>query len=55
MTGRSVTRAVPPGCTGPVSYTGERRLRRDLENLRAAVGGAGPDEEGGIDLVLEPA
>jgi 5-methyltetrahydropteroyltriglutamate--homocysteine methyltransferase len=44
MTGGMVARAVPLGCTGPVSYTGEARLRRDLENLRAAVGEAGPDE-----------
>src|SRR5215472_14911967 len=44
MTGGSVTRAVPLGCTGPVSYTGEQRLRRDLENLRAAVGDASPDD-----------
>ena len=44
MTGGMVARAVPLGCTGPVAYTGEDRLRRDLENLRAAVGDASPDE-----------
>jgi 5-methyltetrahydropteroyltriglutamate--homocysteine methyltransferase len=44
MTGGSVAPAVPLGCTGPVSYVGQERLRRDLENLRAAVGDAGPDE-----------
>jgi 5-methyltetrahydropteroyltriglutamate--homocysteine methyltransferase len=44
MTGGMAAPAVPLGCTGPVSYTGEERLRRDLENLRAAVGDATPDD-----------
>jgi len=44
MTGGMAAPAVPLGCTGPVSYTGEERLRRDLENLRAAVGDASPDD-----------
>jgi 5-methyltetrahydropteroyltriglutamate--homocysteine methyltransferase len=44
MTGGMASPAVPLGCTGPVSYTGHERLRRDLDNLRAAVGDAGPDE-----------
>jgi len=44
MTGGMAAPAVPLGCTGPVSYTGHERLRRDLDNLRAAVGDAGPDE-----------
>jgi 5-methyltetrahydropteroyltriglutamate--homocysteine methyltransferase len=44
MTGGSVAAAVPLGCTGPVSYIGQQRLRQDLENLRATVGDAGPDE-----------
>jgi 5-methyltetrahydropteroyltriglutamate--homocysteine methyltransferase len=44
MTGGMVARAVPLGCTGPVSYTGQQRLRRDLENLRAAAGDADPDD-----------
>jgi 5-methyltetrahydropteroyltriglutamate--homocysteine methyltransferase len=44
MTGGSVAPVVPLGCTGPVSYTGTERLRRDLANLRAAVGDAAPDE-----------
>ena len=38
MTGGMAAPAVPLGCTGPVSYTGHERLRRDLELLRAAVG-----------------
>ena len=44
MTGSSAVPGVPLACTGPVSYIGQERLRRDLENLRAAVGDAGPDE-----------
>ena len=34
MTGGMAAPAVPLGCTGPVSYTGHQRLRRDLEQLR---------------------
>jgi 5-methyltetrahydropteroyltriglutamate--homocysteine methyltransferase len=44
MTGGMVAPAAPVVCTGPVSYTGQDRLRRDLDTLRAAVGDAGPDE-----------
>ena len=44
MTGGMAAPAVPLGCTGPVSYTGHERLRRDLELLRAAAGDAGPDQ-----------
>jgi 5-methyltetrahydropteroyltriglutamate--homocysteine methyltransferase len=44
MTGGMAAPAVPLGCTGPVSYTGRERLQRDLANLRAAVGDAGPDD-----------
>jgi len=43
MTGGMAAPAVPLGCTGPVSYTGHERLRRDLELLRAAVGDTEPD------------
>jgi 5-methyltetrahydropteroyltriglutamate--homocysteine methyltransferase len=44
MTGGMAAPAVPLACTGPVSYVGQERLRRDLDNLRAAVGDAGPDQ-----------
>ena len=44
MTGGMAVPALPLGCTGPVSYTGHERLRRDLDLLRAAVGEAGPDQ-----------
>ena len=44
MTGGMAAPAVPLACTGPVSYTGHERLRRDLELLRAAAGDAGPDQ-----------
>jgi 5-methyltetrahydropteroyltriglutamate--homocysteine methyltransferase len=38
MTGGTAAPAVPLGCTGPVTYIGHEQLRRDLDNLRAAVG-----------------
>jgi len=44
MTAGMAVPAVPLGCTGPVAYTGQERLRRDLDTLRAAVGDAGPDQ-----------
>jgi 5-methyltetrahydropteroyltriglutamate--homocysteine methyltransferase len=44
MTGGMAAPAVPLACTGPVSYVGQERLRRDLDNLRAAVGDASPDQ-----------
>jgi 5-methyltetrahydropteroyltriglutamate--homocysteine methyltransferase len=44
MTGGMAAPAVPLACTGPVSYTGDERLRRDLDLLREAVGQAGADE-----------
>jgi 5-methyltetrahydropteroyltriglutamate--homocysteine methyltransferase len=44
MTGGMAAPAVPVACTGPVSYVGQEPLRRDLENLRAAVGDADPDQ-----------
>jgi 5-methyltetrahydropteroyltriglutamate--homocysteine methyltransferase len=42
MTGGMAVPVVPLRCTGPVSYTGHERLRRDLDLLRAAVGDAAP-------------
>src|SRR6202167_3434569 len=45
MTGGMAVPVVPLRCTGPVSYVGHERLRRDLELLRAAVGdGFGADQ-----------
>ena len=44
MTGGMAAPATPLGCTGPVSYTGYERLRRDLDLLRAAVGDTEPDQ-----------
>jgi 5-methyltetrahydropteroyltriglutamate--homocysteine methyltransferase len=47
MTGGMAAPAVPLSCTGPVSYIGHQRLRRDLDLLRAAVGeigGTDPDQ-----------
>jgi 5-methyltetrahydropteroyltriglutamate--homocysteine methyltransferase len=44
MTGGMAVPAAPLGCTGPVSYTGQERLRRDLDLLRTAVGETDPDQ-----------
>jgi 5-methyltetrahydropteroyltriglutamate--homocysteine methyltransferase len=47
MAGGAAVPIVSLGCTGPVSYTGQDRLRRDLDLLRAATGpgaGSSPDE-----------
>jgi 5-methyltetrahydropteroyltriglutamate--homocysteine methyltransferase len=41
MTGGSIAPVVPMVCTGPVSYKGQDALRRDIENLKAAVAAAG--------------
>jgi len=41
MTGGSIAPVVPMVCTGPVSYKGEEALRRDIENLKAAVAATG--------------
>jgi 5-methyltetrahydropteroyltriglutamate--homocysteine methyltransferase len=43
MTGGMAVPAIPLRCSGPVSYIGHERLARDLDLLRAAVGGAAPD------------
>jgi 5-methyltetrahydropteroyltriglutamate--homocysteine methyltransferase len=42
--GGSVARIVPMVCTGPVSYRGQEALRRDIENLKAALVGVQPAE-----------
>jgi 5-methyltetrahydropteroyltriglutamate--homocysteine methyltransferase len=44
MTGGMAVPVVPLRCTGPVSYIGQERLRRDLDLLRGAVGEAGADQ-----------
>ena len=41
MTGGSIAPVVPMVCTGAVSYKGEQALRRDIDNLKAAVSAAG--------------
>jgi len=41
MTGGAVAPVVPMVCTGPVSYKGEEALRRDIDNLKAAVAASG--------------
>ena len=41
MTGGSIAPVVPMVCTGPVSYKGEEALRRDIDNLKAAMSAAG--------------
>src|SRR5690349_1908191 len=40
MTGSAVAPIVPLVCTGPVRYRGEAAVRRDIENLKAALAGA---------------
>ncbi len=42
MTGASVAPIVPLVCTGPIRYRGEAAVRRDIENLKAALAGANP-------------
>ena len=39
MTGGAVAPVVPLVCTGPVRYRGEAALRRDIDNLKAALNG----------------
>ena len=41
MTGGSIAAIVPMVCTGPVTYKGEEALRRDIDNLKAAMSAAG--------------
>jgi 5-methyltetrahydropteroyltriglutamate--homocysteine methyltransferase len=44
MLGGSVAPLVPLVCIGPVSYRGQEPLRRDLENLKAALNRVAPEE-----------
>src|SRR5207248_7694721 len=41
MTGGSIAPVVPMVCTAPIKYTGEAALRRDIDNLKAAMAAAG--------------
>ena len=41
MTGGSIAPVVPMVCTGPVKYIGDEALRRDLDNLKAAMAASG--------------
>jgi 5-methyltetrahydropteroyltriglutamate--homocysteine methyltransferase len=42
MTGGAVAPVSPMVCVGPVAYRGETALRRDLDNLKAALNGRDP-------------
>jgi 5-methyltetrahydropteroyltriglutamate--homocysteine methyltransferase len=42
MLGGSITGGVRLRCTGPVSYRGHEALRRDIDNLKAALAGLTP-------------
>jgi 5-methyltetrahydropteroyltriglutamate--homocysteine methyltransferase len=44
MLGGSVAPMVPLVCTGPVSYRGQEAVRRDIDNLKAALAGVRPEE-----------
>jgi 5-methyltetrahydropteroyltriglutamate--homocysteine methyltransferase len=44
MTGGAVAPVVPMVCTGPVSYRGDEAVRRDIENLKAAMAASGARE-----------
>ncbi len=39
MLGGSIVPMTPMVCTGPVRYRGQEAVRRDIENLKAAIGG----------------
>jgi 5-methyltetrahydropteroyltriglutamate--homocysteine methyltransferase len=41
MTGGSIAPVVPMVCTAPVKYIGEEALRRDIDNLKAAMAASG--------------
>jgi 5-methyltetrahydropteroyltriglutamate--homocysteine methyltransferase len=42
MLGSALAPAVPMVCTGPVRYRGQEALRRDIDNLKAALAGLDP-------------
>ncbi|MBI3801415.1 MAG: cobalamin-independent methionine synthase II family protein [Deltaproteobacteria bacterium] len=42
MLGGSIAPIVPLACTGPVSYQGHEAVRRDIDNLKAALEGLKP-------------
>jgi len=42
MLGGAITGGVRLRCTGPVSYCGQSAVRRDIENLKAALAGLAP-------------
>jgi len=42
MLGRTLAPLVQFACTGPVSYQGQEAVKRDIENLKAAVRGLSP-------------
>jgi 5-methyltetrahydropteroyltriglutamate--homocysteine methyltransferase len=44
MLGGAVAPIVPMVCTGPVSYRGQDALRRDIDNLKAALKGVSAEE-----------
>ena len=44
MLGGTVAPMVPLACTGPVSYRGQEAVRRDIDNLKAALAGVKPEE-----------
>jgi len=44
MLGGTVAPLVPMACTGPVSYRGQEAVRQDLDNLKAALVGAKPED-----------
>ena len=43
MLGGSVAPIVPLVCTGPITYQGQDALRRDIDNLKAALAGVQPE------------
>ena len=46
MTGGSIASRTPMVCTGPISYRGQEAIRKDIENLRTALGGLKHEDAG---------